>query len=291
MQCALHLIQRESRHRRHFWPFHRDSRPRKARRFHSCLDLVISVPYLVGTCGRQTPPSAELKLALSAHAWNPAECPQDCVFPEDFWAQHRPGGNPVYYWPNNSDQNKFPCGPKWVDVLASTSTDLWTLLAQEYIAARLNILSFSCIQYVSLSQNLTNALYDAQILLNGSTCVVSDQAQAWSAIAVLQDFNNGNGKVHTCLCPQSTQCPSCTQCPTCTPSPTEGCTSLVIQTCCQTPTPSSTPPPPLLHPRPPRRPVAHARARRVTSRRTPRCGRDRTSSPPSRAPPPIRSSC
>lgn len=182
-----------------------------------------------------------LALALGAHAWVPSDCPQDCVFPEDWWAQHRPGAG--FYWPSASEQKAFACGPTWLQVIVRTTTDSWTLLAQEYIAVQLNVMSFSCIQ--NLPDNITWAISEAENLLGGTTCAVWDQGQALYVLSLLVEFNSGNGDVHTCLCPANPTCAPSTQCPvcpTCTTPPLQ-CTTDVVQQCCQATThPATTQP-------------------------------------------------
>jgi len=182
-----------------------------------------------------------LVLACSTRAWTPSQCPQDCVRPLSFWIQNRPGTG--VFWPDNSETKTFTCGPSWLEVIVSTSTDSWTILAKQYIVAQLNILSFSCID--TLPASITQALTEALNLLSDDNCSVSNETLAVYLTAVIAEFSDGNGAVATCLCPVCpggsnpwTLCPDCPSCPT---QPPFACTPSVVDQCCQQPTP--TPPP------------------------------------------------
>lgn len=183
------------------------------------------------------------------HAWKPNECPQDCVRPLSFWTENRPDAGA--FWPDHSDSKTFPCGSTWLEVIVATTDDSWTLLAKQYIAAKLNILSFSCIEAEALPTSITQALQDACVLLSNEHCTVSDEALAIGVTAIVKQFNSGTGAVATCLCPScpgnggsnpsTPHCPTCPTCPTYpTPSPFT-CTPSVVDQCCEHPT-STLPP-------------------------------------------------
>lgn len=134
--------------------------------------------------GFNTPRWAFYSLYATCCAPPPPPPPEECREPVEFWTAADPSS-----WPTTCE---WPVcwspelGTVWdVDVMAMQGTDLWTVLSQEYIAAKENSVCYpaNCVIRAAISRT--------PYLINDCVIDESEQAEAVGLLALFHAFNTG----------------------------------------------------------------------------------------------------
>lgn len=112
----------------------------------------------------------------------------DCVRTQGYWKNHHSqagGGNQKIPWPLDEDSEL--CGQIWLDVF-NTPTDgnAFYILAHQWMAASLNVAAGA-----EPSADVSAALAEAQVLLEGCEIADEDRPRAIEMSELLDRFNNG----------------------------------------------------------------------------------------------------